>query len=52
MQVKTYLISEGVKYTETIIQNGYINKIYKVDNCRKDIYAIPDACIDIQFIYE
>ena len=52
MQVKTYLISEGVKYTETIIQDGYINKIYKVDNCRKDIYAIPDACIDIQFIYE
>ena len=52
MQVKTYLISEGVKYTETIIEDGYINKIYKVDNCRKDIYAIPDACIDIQFIYE
>lgn len=47
MQVKTYLISEGVKYTETIIEDGYINKIYKVDNCRKDIYAIPDACIDI-----
>lgn len=35
MQVKTYLISEGVKYTETIIEDGYINKIYKVDNCRK-----------------
>lgn len=28
MQVKTYLISEGVKYTETIIEDGYINKIY------------------------
>lgn len=52
MQVKTYLISEGVKYTEAIIEDGYINKIYKVDNSRKDIYAIPDACIDIQFIYE
>ena len=24
MQVKTYLISEGVKYTETIIEDGYI----------------------------
>ena len=43
MQVKTYLISEGVKYTETIIEDGYINKIYKVDNCRKDIYAIPET---------
>ena len=43
MQVKIYLISEGVKYTETIIQDGYINKIYKVDNCRKDIYAIPET---------
>lgn len=30
MQVKTYLISEGVKYTETIIQDGYINKIWAV----------------------
>lgn len=37
MQVKTYLISEGVKYTETIIEDGYINKIYKVDNCRKEL---------------
>ena len=35
MQVKTYLISEGVKYTETIIEDGYINKIYKVDNCMR-----------------
>ena len=27
MQVKTYLISEGVKYTETIIEDGYIKLI-------------------------
>ena len=43
MQVKTYLISKAVSYHELILEDGYINKIYMIDNPDQEIYAIPDA---------
>lgn len=52
MQVKTYLISKAVSYHELILEDGYINKIYMIDNPDREIYAIPDACLDLQFVYE
>lgn len=52
MQVKTYLISNDVDYRELILEDGFINKIYMINNPDKEIYAIPDACFDIQFVYE
>ena len=51
MQVKTYLISKAVSYHELILEDGYINKIYMIDNLDREIYAIPDACLDLQFVY-
>ena len=41
MQVKTYLISKAVSYHELILEDGYINKIYMIDNPDREIYAIP-----------
>lgn len=52
MHVKTYLISKDADYHELVLEDGYINKIYRIDNPDKDIYAIPDACLDLQFVYE
>ena len=52
MQVKTYLISNDVDYRELILEDGFINKIYMINNPDREIYAIPDACFDIQFVYE
>lgn len=52
MQVKTYLISKDVSYKELILEDGYINKLYMIDNPDREIYAIPDACLDLQFVYE
>ena len=52
MNIKTFIIDPNVKYLEMICDGAIINKYYELKNPGKYYYTIPDACIDLQFIWK
>ncbi len=55
MNFKTFYIGNGpIRYQEMMADPGSaFDKFYLIDNPeRRDIVAIPDGCVDIQFVWE
>lgn len=53
MNYKTFCMESGISYEEILIQdNPYVSKCYEINNPDLlKINAIPDGCIDIQYLW-
>lgn len=48
-----YIQSQDIKYQEAKLNDSIFSKCYLIENpCRDQIVAIPDGCIDFQFVWE
>ncbi|MCQ2521750.1 MAG: AraC family transcriptional regulator [Lachnospiraceae bacterium] len=52
MHIRTYLIEKEHGYQEKRVDGRIIAKFYQFTNPTKEVMAIPDACVDIQFVKE
>lgn len=53
MNMKTFYINNRIVYNEMNIDNEAINKFYEIHNpTNEKIVAIPDGCIDIQYVWK
>lgn len=53
INLKTFCINQQIEYKETMISNPVINKFYEIHNpYGEQIVAIPDSCIDIEFVWQ
>ena len=52
MNLKTFCIKANINYSEIKADGGLFNKFYEIVNPNQcEIVAIPDGCIDIQFVW-
>lgn len=53
MNLRTFCINKNIVYKEVSINSPVINKIYEIYNPEcEQIVAIPDGCIDIEFVWQ
>ena len=51
--MKTFCISRKIYYEEIESTSPYYNKFYLIENpYREKIVAIPDGCVDLQFVWQ
>ena len=53
MNVKTYLLGNGILYSEIADVHPSIVKIYEIDNpYKKSFVGMPDGCVDMHFVWD
>lgn len=51
--MRTFCMSRKIYYEEIESTSLYYNKFYLIENpCREKIIAIPDGCVDLQFVWQ